>query len=129
MIAATPSYPSPGSRGARTVGAARPLRGARGHRFDVARERLTQAVAMAQSARGLVIELTKEAGRPPLHILADGRRSADADCRPRRRRFVVAAFLVGDAADGDPRNNFLRAASVRSRGFPKTNPEGLNLNP
>jgi hypothetical protein len=48
---------------------------------DVARERLARAVAMVQSARGLVIELTQETGKPPLHVLAGGRRSDDAVCR------------------------------------------------
>ncbi len=45
---------------------------------DVARERLARAVTMVQSARGLVIELTEETGRPPLHVLVGGRCSADA---------------------------------------------------
>ena len=45
---------------------------------DVARERLARAVAMVQSARGLVIELTEETGRPPLHVLLGGRCSVDA---------------------------------------------------
>jgi hypothetical protein len=48
---------------------------------DVARERLARAVAMVQSVRGLVIELTQETGRPPLQVLAGGRRSDDAVCR------------------------------------------------
>jgi hypothetical protein len=48
---------------------------------DVARERLARAVAMVQSVRGLVIELTHETGRPPLHVLDGGRRSDDAACR------------------------------------------------
>jgi hypothetical protein len=47
---------------------------------DVASERLARAVAMVQSVRGLVIELTQETGRPPLHVLAGGRRSDDAVC-------------------------------------------------
>ncbi len=40
---------------------------------DVARERLARAVAMVQSARGLVSELTEKTGRPPLHVLVGGR--------------------------------------------------------
>ncbi|PZR81533.1 MAG: hypothetical protein DLM65_05665 [Candidatus Aeolococcus gillhamiae] len=44
---------------------------------DVARERLARAVAMVQSARSLVTELVEETGRPPLHVLAGGRLSAD----------------------------------------------------
>ncbi len=40
---------------------------------DVACERLARAVAMVQSARGLVTELAEETGRPPLHVLAGGR--------------------------------------------------------
>jgi hypothetical protein len=49
-----------------------------GAAMEIARERLARAVAMVQSARGLVIELTQETGRPPLHVLAGGRRSDDA---------------------------------------------------
>ena len=45
---------------------------------DVARERLARAVAMVQSARGLVTELTEETGRPPLHVLIGGRCPAEA---------------------------------------------------
>jgi hypothetical protein len=48
---------------------------------DVACERLARAVAMVQSARGLATELTRETGRPPLHVLVGGRRSGDAVCR------------------------------------------------
>lgn len=40
--------------------------------LDSARERLARAVASVQSARGLVTELVRETGRPPLHVL-DGR--------------------------------------------------------
>ena len=47
---------------------------------DVARERLARAVAMVQSARGLVVELTKETGRPLLHVVDGGRRCDDAVC-------------------------------------------------
>ena len=39
----------------------------------VARERLARAVAMVQSARGLVNELTEATGRPPLQVLLGGR--------------------------------------------------------
>jgi hypothetical protein len=45
---------------------------------DVARERLVRAVAMVQSARGLVTELTEETGRPPLRVLIGGRCSVEA---------------------------------------------------
>jgi hypothetical protein len=45
---------------------------------DLARERLARAVAMVQSARGLVTELTEATGRPPLHVLLGGRCSVDA---------------------------------------------------
>jgi hypothetical protein len=48
---------------------------------DVARQRLARAVAMVQCVRGLVIELTQETGRPPLHVLDGGRGSDDAVCR------------------------------------------------
>ncbi len=47
----------------------------------VARERLARAVAIVQSARGLVTELTEETGRPPLHVLLGGRCSAEATGR------------------------------------------------
>ncbi len=47
---------------------------------DVARERLARAVAMVQSARGLVVELTQETGRPPLHVVDSGRGCDDAVC-------------------------------------------------
>jgi hypothetical protein len=47
---------------------------------EVARERLARAVAMVQSARGLVVELTQETGRPPLHVVDGGRRRDDAVC-------------------------------------------------
>ncbi len=45
---------------------------------DVARERLARAVAIVQSARGLVTELTEQTGRPPLHVLVGGRCAAEA---------------------------------------------------
>jgi hypothetical protein len=45
---------------------------------DVARERLARAVAMVQSTRGLVTELTEQTGRPPLHVLVGGRCPAGA---------------------------------------------------
>jgi|GEM_PF-5407271 len=45
---------------------------------DSARERLARAVAMVQSARGLVVELGQETGRPPLHVVHGGRRCDDA---------------------------------------------------
>jgi hypothetical protein len=44
---------------------------------DAARQRLARAVAMVQSARGLVVELSRETGRPPLHILEGGRSRGD----------------------------------------------------
>jgi len=44
---------------------------------EVARQRLARAVASVQTVRGLVIELTQETERPPLHVLVGGRRSAD----------------------------------------------------
>jgi hypothetical protein len=44
---------------------------------DAARQRLARAVAMVQSARGLVVELSRETGRPPLHILEGGRSRVD----------------------------------------------------
>jgi len=47
---------------------------------DVARERLARAVAMVQSARGLVVELTQETGRTPLHVVDGGRRCDDVVC-------------------------------------------------
>ncbi|MBJ7594748.1 MAG: hypothetical protein JF886_07780 [Candidatus Dormibacteraeota bacterium] len=40
---------------------------------QIARARLARAVAGVQSARGLVIELLEETGRPPLYVLAGGR--------------------------------------------------------
>jgi hypothetical protein len=43
---------------------------------NVARERLACALAMVQSARGLVTELTEATGRPPLHVLLGGRHSS-----------------------------------------------------
>jgi hypothetical protein len=45
---------------------------------DMACERLARAVAMVQSARGLVVELTQETGRPPLHVLVGGRSAPEA---------------------------------------------------
>ncbi|MBJ7594745.1 MAG: hypothetical protein JF886_07765 [Candidatus Dormibacteraeota bacterium] len=44
---------------------------------EAARERLARAVAAVQSARGLVIELLEETGRPPLRVLAGGRQCRD----------------------------------------------------
>jgi hypothetical protein len=41
---------------------------------EVARERLARAVAGVQAARSLVTELLNEMGRPPLCVLAGGRR-------------------------------------------------------